>query len=423
MRTNRLQAFEVKIDKLVHGGQGIGVLPGGKKALVWGVLPGEHVSFNVTKNRSDYVEGVVLEVIKPSKLRIEPKDKSYLSTSPWQVLDYGYENLQKTEILAETFARAGVDYSKKINFLAPKKDFYYRNKMEYSFYGNESGLHLALFDRGSHNKQIINGSSIAHTEIDKVANKVCQILDQKNIRAGDLKSLIIRCNENGEVVCALFVKPAEFPVLEELKNVSKGMVVVHSNPKSPASVRTKDLYTFGDISLPEIINGTKIYYDVFSFFQVNLEIFMLALDDISEAVNDDPVVDLYSGVGTIGLCLKNTTSLVESDKNNIFWAQKNAKNSDIKVIHASSEKALDHINSNQTYVVDPPRAGLHADLIQRFIDIKPPKIIYLSCNPSTQARDLNLLQPYYEIDQITGYNFFPRTPHIESLAVLIKKDV
>ena len=417
------QTFEVKIDKLVHGGQGIGVLSGGKKALVWGVLPGELVLFNVTKNRSDYVEGVVLEVIKPSKLRIEPKDKSYLSTSPWQVLDYGYENLQKTEILAETFARASVDYSKKINFLAPKNDFYYRNKMEYSFFGDETGLHLALFDRGSHHKQIINGSSIARPEIDVVANEICRILDQNNVRAGDLKSLILRCNDSGEVVCALFVKTAEFLVLEELKNVPKGIIVVHSNPKSPASVRTKDLYKFGDISLSEIINGTKIYYDVFSFFQVNLEIFMLALDDISQAVNDDPVVDSYSGVGTIGLYLKNAVSLVEIDENNIFWAKKNAKNSNIKVIHASSEKALDCINPDNTYIVDPPRAGLHANLIQRFIDIKPPKIIYLSCNPSTQARDLNLLQPHYEIDQITGYNFFPRTPHIESLAVLIKKDV
>lgn len=415
------QFYEVKIDKLVHGGQGLGTLESGKKALVWGVLPGELVQFRVTKNRADYIEGVASEIIEPSKDRIGPKDEEYLSTSPWQIMSYVNENEYKKEILNETFSRAKINYSSDIDFISPKSQWSYRSKMEYSFFGDDKGLHLALFNRGTHAKQIVTGSSIARQEIDEVANRICVILDKNNIRASDLKSIILRCNSEGEVVTALFTKNTDFPKISELEGVCKGIIVVYSNPRSPASVRTKDLYGYGDILLSDKVLGKIINYDVFSFFQVNLLIFEPAMEEISNYCGDQPVTDFYSGVGTIGLALKNADLLVESDKNNIFWAEKNAAGSAVEVVHAQSEKALDYIKSNRILVVDPPRAGLHKSLVDKIIDVKPPKIIYLSCNPSTQARDLGYLQHEYKIDKITGYNFFPRTPHIESLALLVRQ--
>lgn len=421
MISNKLQLFEVKIDKLVHGGQGIGTLDSGQKAFVWGVLPGETVEFRVTKKKSDYVEGVVTRVLKKSDQRIDPKDPEYLSTSPWQIMSYDIENEHKKVILTEAMDRAKVSYTDSISFVAPKDEWGYRNKMEYSFYGDESGLHLALFNRGTHSKQIISGSSIARPEINAVANKICDILDKNNIRASDLKSIILRCNVEGEVVAAIFTRNPKFSKISELAESCKGIVVVYSNPRSPASVRTKDIYSYGDISLAENILRKSISYDVLSFFQVNIPIFDQALQRIRAEVGSEPVLDLYSGVGAIGLSLKNTDLLVESDKNNIFWAQQNAKASNIKVVHANSEKSLEYIDSQHVLVVDPPRAGLHMDIIDKILEVKPSKIIYLSCNPSTQARDLGLLQKNYKIQNITGYNFFPRTPHIESLAILVRQ--
>jgi 23S rRNA (uracil1939-C5)-methyltransferase len=126
---------------------------------------------------------------------------------------------------------------------------------------------------------------------------------------------------------------------------------------------------------------------------------------------------MYSGVGAIGLSV-GASVLVESDDANIKLAQSNAKGSGVEVIHATSEAALNHIQSGDVLIVDPPRAGLHKDVVERILEVKPSKIIYLSCNPSTQARDVTMLHDMYEVIHAQGHNFFPRTPHIESLVVL-----
>lgn len=293
--------------------------------------------------------------------------------------------------------------------------------MEYSFYGDDDGLHLALYNRGTHQKQIITSSSIAKKSIDAVATKACEILDKHKVRAGDLKSIILRSDSNDNVVCALFVKDENFAEIQELSRLCKGFVVVYSNPKSPASIRTKDIYKYGDISLSDKLLGRLLSYDVFSFFQVNIGAFEDALFDIKNSVSNSTFIDLYSGVGSIGVSLGNAKMLIESDEPNVKWAKLNIQNTKIKLVHSQSEKALDYLNHKDTLVVDPPRAGLHSHLVEKIIYTLPPKIIYLSCNPSTQVRDLALLQKKYSIKLIKGYNFFPRTPHIESLAVLVRK--
>lgn len=416
------QVHEIVIDKLVHGGQGLGSLSNGKKALVWNVLPGETVRFTTRKAKSSLVEGVADEILKPSVERETPRDELYLSTSPWQMMSYAAENRYKQAILTETMQRAGVAYEGVLPFEAPDEPWHYRNKMEYSFYGDDDGLHLALFNRGTHGKQIVSGSSIARPEIDAAANALVDLLHKKNIRAGDLKSAIIRCDEAGNTVVGLFTRDQKFPILKELEGLCQGTVVCYSNPQSPASVRTQDLYKFGDISLAAVLLETTIRYDVFSFFQGNLGIFRTALKQIKAAVGDTPVIDLYSGVGSIGLSLPQTDLLIESEAANVVWAKKNTGTPrTATVVHTSSERALEYIDESHTLIVDPPRAGLHRDLVDRVISVKPPRIIYLSCNPSTLARDLELLQSSYKIRSIGGYNFFPRTPHIEALAILEAK--
>ncbi len=407
------------IDKMVHGGFALGTLENGKKAFVWGALPGERVMFVVTKKHSGYVEGVTEKVLKPSDLRVAPKDDGYLSTSPWQIMRYSQENEYKKSILQETFRREGVDIP-QISFHAPRREWGYRNKMEYSFYGDDEGLHLALYGRGSHNKRIVSGSSIARREIDLVARQVCELLNAQRVRASSLKTIMLRCAANGEVACVLFVKDKEFIKLPDLKNLCKGSAVCYSDPKSPASVRTKDLYMYGDISLTDSIRGTKISYDVFSFFQVNLDIFEQVISRIDREVSGKGVIDLYGGVGTIGLSVSgNVKKIIDSDSANIRWARLNAKGS-VSVVSAKAEDAIEHINNVDIVTVDPPRAGLHRKIIEKFAKEKPPKIVYLSCNPSTQARDIKLLERSHKLESLEGYNFFPKTPHIESLAILTR---
>ena len=121
---------ELTIDKLVHGGQGMGVIGDGRKAFIWNALPGEVVRARLTRTRKDFVEGIAEEIISPSAHRIEPKEDIYLATSPWQIMDLEYENIQKALIVSETFSREHVvlpDFS----MLSDNVPFGYRNKIEF----------------------------------------------------------------------------------------------------------------------------------------------------------------------------------------------------------------------------------------------------------------------------------------------------
>lgn len=406
---------EVRIDKLVHGGQGLGTLTDGKKIFVWNALPGEVVRISLIRGKRKYAEAIATEIMVESKERISPIDEAYLSTSPWQIMKYSSENKFKKQILQETFDRAGIVLP-KLKFIADDNDMGYRNKMEYSFWGDNDGLHLALFQRGTHSKQIVQGSSIANPNIDKVANKICSILNDKNLRAGQLKTLVLRCSSAGDVVAALFVKDENFKMPADLINVCQGIAVYYSNPKSPASVITKKLHQHGSIDLTDTILGHKITHDVNSFFQVNLPIFSTALESINSAVKGQKrIVDMFSGVGTIGVAV-GADVLVELDEYNIRHAKTNAPNA--QVVHASTENSLEFIEQDACVIFDPPRAGLHDRVVDKILSTTPKKVVYLSCNPSTQARDISKLTGKYEIRSFTGYNFFPRTPHIESLAIM-----
>lgn len=408
----------VVIEKLVHGGQGIGTLADGRRVFVWNALPGETVTIQLTKNKNKLAQGIAEQIIVPSKERITPEDEAYLSTSPWQMMTFDAENKYKQTILAEAMQREHVAFSGDIPMTAGEQQWRYRNKMEYSFWADETGLHLALFNRGTHGKRVVTGSSIAMKAIDETANKILQILIKNNVRGSQLKTLVVRSNQAGETVAAIFSKDKSFPEIPVLNQVCNGVVVYFSNPKSPASIISKTLYTFGNVSLTDTIGSVPIQYDVNSFFQVNLEVFDLALQQIKSAVSDSPYIDMYSGVGTIGIAIGGPAVLIESDQHNCDMAVINSKDTNARVIEATAETALDFIDDTHCLVMDPPRAGLHAKVVDRILEARPPRIVYLSCNPSTQARDLALLQESYEINSIQGYNFFPRTPHIESLAVL-----
>ena len=139
----------------------------------------------------------------------------------------------------------------------------------------------------------------------------------------------------------------------------------------------------------------------------------------------EPTLDLYAGVGTIGLTIAGSNiTLVEINADAVREMQRNITElgrTDARAVLAPSEQALDYITGKEIVIVDPPRAGLHIDVIATLLQQLPPRIIYLSCNPVTQARDVSLLQEKYEIIHYQGYNFFPRTPHIEHLVILDKK--
>jgi 23S rRNA (uracil1939-C5)-methyltransferase len=410
---------EVTITKLVHGGQGLGELADGRKVFVWNALPGEVVRVRVVKKKSSYAEAIAEEVLQTSPDRVAPREENYLATSPWQMMAFDAENAHKAEIVRELFAHEKVMVPEVGEVTHTDTEWQYRNKMEYSFWGDEDGLHLALHQRGSHGKQIVTGSALALPALDAGANAVLSELNKLQPRAGDLKTIIVRCAQNGDVVAALYTKLTSFTKIA-LPTGVKGLRVYHSNPKSPASVPTELLYELGDMGLQDELLGKQFSYDVDSFFQVNLPIYEKVLERIRKYCDADPV-DMYGGVGSIGLTVaKETAKIIELDSATAAMARVNALGSgiDAEVIESPAERATDYILADRPVIFDPPRAGLHPKVVEACLAIRPPQIIYLSCNPATQARDLALLQPEYVVDTFEVYNFFPKTPHIETLAVL-----
>ncbi|HET8709316.1 MAG TPA: TRAM domain-containing protein [Candidatus Saccharimonadales bacterium] len=413
---------EVRITKLVHGGQGLAELPDGRKVFVWNALPGETVRVRLIKQKRSYAEAIAEEIVSSSKERIEPREANYLATSPWQIMTFEAEYAYKHDIIDELFQHEKVALPGFGATVHAGPEWQYRNKMEYSFWGDDDGLHLALHQRGSKGKQIVRGSALALPAVDAAANAILIQLQKLGVRAGDLKTIIVRANQGERAVVSLFVKPQQFPKLA-LPSEVHGLRVYHSNPKSPASVRTKLLYELGDCRLQDELLGKPFTYDVDSFFQVNIPAFEAALTRIKEHVNASEIVDMYAGVGTIGLSVATEkVELVELDPASSAMARINARANGEKatVTEASSEHAIQSIVSTTPVVFDPPRAGLHAKVVQRCLETIPPQIIYLSCNPATQARDLQMLQTAYKIEHFEIFNFFPRTPHIETLAVLIR---
>lgn len=429
MSKKSFQSVTVRLDRIIGGGQAVGTLDTGKKCLVWGGLPGELVQVQITKKKSSFVEGVVTEVIEPSNERVVPWDAdSYLSTSPWQIMQFESEQHYKSALIEEAFELHDIVLPGPISTWSDNVLFGYRNKIEYSFWYDETAdaLGFAFFRRGTHGKIPVSGTSLASPAIEDTASGVVSALNAIHTDGRSLKTLLIRASKEGKTAWQLYVKDETFAtdaLVEALGSLASSGEIIYSNPKSPASVITKRLYSGSAIVLEDTILDIPFRYATEGFFQVNLSVYEQALRDMQQwVVPDTPVIDLYSGVGTIGLTIGGeNVILIESNEHAVREMEQNItrlKKTGATAVLAPSENALEHISSEATIIVDPPRAGLHADVIQKLLESEPQRIIYLSCNPVTQARDVARLAEKYGIRHHQGYNFFPRTPHIEHLVVL-----
>lgn len=408
----------LKIEKIIPGGQALATEESGKKIFLWNALPGETIEeYTITKNKSHYAEGIATKISEASEHRKEPEDECFLSTSPWQIMDYEYELKTKQELVVELFREHQISIDLPEIF-TDGKIYGYRNKMEYALYYDQEKQKIfpAFHTRGSHRKIPITKSSIERPEIFARANEIIDDLNARGEEARIYQSMLLRCNQNGKVSGGLYENKKPHPVFENLSDK---------------------------------ILGYEYSYSPNGFFQINLPVYEMTLNKIKEYIKTDKVLDLYAGVGTIGLSVARDKelTLVEVDKyafgelsKNIAvedilrptgsklarspvttGATKRVRNGSILAELAKSEEVLDYIEPEQTVILDPPRAGCDEKLINRILEVKPKSVIYLSCNPATQARDVKMLLDEYKIDEVKTFNFFPRTPHIENLVILSLK--
>ncbi len=378
----------IKIDKLIPGGYALGTDESGKKIFFWNALPGENViEYETTKKKSHYEEAIATVIDNNSKYRTIPHDQCFLSTSPWQIMDYSYELSEKQSLVQELFREQHITVDRPEIF-TDNQDYFYRNKMEYSLFWDKDKAEcsLAFHQRGTHRKIPITSSSIERPEIFRVATEILQGINSRHEEARKYQSLLLRCSQDGKVSGGLYENHQPHPVFDELTDE---------------------------------IMGRSYSYSPNGFFQINLPVYEMALHEIKKHITTRRVLDLYSGVGTIGLSVAcdSELTLVEIDKFAYKELCKNC-NGEFNPILAKSEEVLDIINNQATVILDPPRAGCDTKLINRLLEVTPPKIIYLSCNPATQARDVAMLANKYHIEAMKTFNFFPHTPHIENLVIL-----
>jgi len=422
---------QLKIEKLIFGGQAL-ARKDGQVFFVWGGLPGELVEVEITKKGKGFCEGVVKTVVEKSPERIEPVEKHFALCSPWQNMSSTAENKYKVEIAQETYRRLGKFEPPKLEIAHDERELGYRNKMEYNFVqeggpstssGQVGRIRYALFERRSHNLKAIDVCELGEANISRAASALFDWLNQSKVGITDLHKVIFRGNRKGEVVAALFVRSdkVKLPALK-LDDKLVGLSV-YLGEDMPLLLKS-----YGQDYLVEEINGVPLRFGLLSFFQINVPIFKMAVSDMAEWVKGEPeVLDFFAGVGAISLPLNKKFDqgvLVESNADASADVAENIEKNKIancRIESGDADMNVDILTIDSTVIFDPPRAGLGQAIIERILVVKPKKVIYLSCDLATQARDLGKLIGDYEIKFAKLYNFFPRTPHIEGLMVLERR--
>lgn len=472
MKKIKQPQFINNIEIIDAGSEGMSIAkPEEKVVFIPFGAPGDIVDIQVFKKKSNCFDGKIVNIVKESDKRVKPVCQHFglCGGCKWQHLDYQWQLYYKQKQVKDNLDRiAKIEYPEITPILGCEKQYYYRNKVEYSFsnrkwltdgapagtYTEEQckgfGYHLpGLFDR------VID---IEHCYLQAEPSNEIRLfikdftmekgLSYHNVRAhqGTMRNVIVRCNGKGEFMVIIIINEENSIVRNELipalsekfPQIISIMLVI--NPKFNDTISDLPFECLkGEPYLIETMNSPRIGFEDLSFrvgpvsfFQTNVyqaERLYKAAFDLADVSGDELMYDLYTGTGTIALYFSRFVKKVvgiEYVEEAIADARINAQinNIDNATFYAGDmAKVLDDafIVENGTpdiIVTDPPRAGMADKVIEQLKKIKAKKIIYISCNPATQARDLQLLNDLYEVVAVQPVDMFPHTQHVENIASL-----
>ena len=472
MKKIKQPQFINNVEIIDAGSEGMSIAkPEEKVVFIPFGAPGDIVDIQVFKKKSNCFDGKIVNIVKESDKRVKPVCQHFglCGGCKWQHLDYQWQLYYKQKQVKDNLDRiAKIEYPEITPILGCEKQYYYRNKVEYSFsnrkwltdgapagtYTEEQckgfGYHLpGLFDR------VID---IEHCYLQAEPSNEIRLfikdftmekgLSYHNVRAhqGTMRNVIVRCNGKGEFMVIIIINEENSIVRNELipalsekfPQIISIMLVI--NPKFNDTISDLPFECLkGDPYLIETMNSPRIGFEDLSFrvgpvsfFQTNVyqaERLYKAAFDLADVSGDELMYDLYTGTGTIALYFSRFVKKVvgiEYVEEAIADARINAQinNIDNATFYAGDmAKVLDDafIVENGTpdiIVTDPPRAGMADKVIEQLKKIKAKKIIYISCNPATQARDLQLLNDFYEVVAVQPVDMFPHTQHVENIASL-----
>lgn len=457
----------VKIEAVAAEGKSLAHVDG-TVVFVEFAVPGDIVNVKVTKKKKNYMEGFILEIVKPSEDRLQPFCEHFgiCGGCRWQPLPYDMQLKAKQQQVWDQLVRIGHLEIPDISPILPSdKTKYYRNKLEFTFsnkrwiYNNEDPDSLTDEERlglGFHvGKFFDKVLDIKHCSLQPEPSNEIRLfireyaithdLEFYNIRenTGFLRNLIIRNNQVGDVmltVCFAYddqdkIVPmldavaAEFPQIKSLHYVI--------NEKLNDSISDLDCILYkGEDAIWETMGKLKFKIGPKSFYQTNSEqaykLYSVA-KEFAALTGNEVVYDLYTGTGTIAQFISDKASKVigiEYVKEAIEDARINAEangitnctffDGDMKDI-LTADFIKEH-GKPEVMIIDPPRAGMHPDVVKVIMEAAPERIVYVSCNPASQARDLAMMSPMYEITAVQPVDMFPHTMHVENVCALKLKD-
>ena len=460
------QKLEIEIEKIVFGGEGLGRVDGFTVFVPMSV-PGDKLEIDIISVKKSYARGLITRIIEPSKDRIE--DLSKVSFEDFDGCDFGmlkYEKQleYKDKMLEEVLTKiSGIDLENVQvgKIIGSDEKVNYRNKTAEPFFKKDGIIQTGFYSRKSHNvflaKESLLKSEIAKMIIDKFLQKVnsfsgtkkeFKVFNEIN-NTGFLKQIMVRNNEKNEVMIIVIVnKNSQYnqlsKVLEEMYDENECIKSVYISVKTDQNnvILGKNIHLFGSQYLEEEMEGLKFKIYPNSFFQINkkqaLKLYDTAIEFLNEEKNnknngkiyEKTVIDAFSGTGTIAMMLsKNIKKVIgiESVESSTLAAKLTSyENSiqNVEFVNGKVEKELPKILKRENIgaiVFDPPRRGIEEIALKSVIKNKIEKIVYISCNPATFARDVKILtENGYVLKKIMPVDMFPQTGHIEVVGLLEK---
>lgn len=444
--------IEAVFEDLTHDGAGVAKVDG-YPLFVPNGLPGEKAKIKVVKVNKDYGFGRLIEILEQSPERVEAPCSIYKECGGCQLQHLSYEGQLrfKEKQVKDVLQRIGKLEDVHVHpVLGMKHPWSYRNKSQVPIGEREGGLIGGFYQKRSH--QIIDMKTclIQQEKNDEVLQKVKEICSRYGVRAydeekhkGDLRHIMVRYGAvSGEVMVVLITRTNDLPnkkkIVKEIAASISGLksIIQNINPKKTNVIlgeETKVLW--GEEVIHDYIGNIKFAISARSFYQVNPEqtkvLYEKALE-YAELHGDETVIDAYCGIGTISLFLAQKAGNVygvEIVPEAIEDAKKNAALNGITNVEFAVGEAETVIPKwyeegieADVLVVDPPRKGCDEKLLQTIIDMKPQKVVYVSCNPATLARDLRILEDGgYKTLKVQPVDMFPQTTHVECVARLVLK--
>lgn len=447
------QTFPLTIKRLGINGEGVGYF---KKQVVFvpGALPEEVVVAEVTDVKNKFAEAKIKKIRNKSPYRTTPPCPIYEQCGGCQLqhLQYEQQLILKRDIVIQSLERHTKLNVSKLDIkptIGMEDPWYYRNKSQFQVGKHKEKVIAGLYGANSHKLIDIDNCIVQHSATTEVTNTVKKILQDFNIPVQNekkgqpsVRTIMTRVGfSTGEIQVVLITTDEKLPrkqlVVEEIqKRLPKVKSIMQNinGRKTSLIFGEETIHLSGEKVIQETLGDVSFELSARAFFQLNPVQTVKLYDLVKEAAQltgKEKVVDAYCGVGTIGLWLAEGAGEVrgmDTIAESIDDAKENAKRhgyTNMKYVAGKAEKWLPRWVKEgwrpDTIVVDPPRTGLDETFMKTVLDVEPKNFVYVSCNPSTLAKDIQFLSKKYKVDWIQPVDMFPQTAHVESVVRFMLK--